>query len=101
MEKKSLIKSKIFAWVALGLIIAVLILSMVLPDGRKEWWQMIDIFFYFMAAFSHLAALYLEKMSVAASRQLDKIAFIFGVLGILALIVIFIIDNFFSVMDKI
>lgn len=93
MERKSLLKSKIVAWIAFIFILVFLIMSLVLPGGKKEWWQLTDVFFYFMMAFSHLAAIYLYKMSPAASRTLDKCAFIFGLLGILALVVVFILDQ--------
>lgn len=94
MERSGLLKSKIVAWIALIVIFGDLVLSMVIPGIKQEWWELTDIFFFFMMAFSHLAAIYLQKMSMQASRTLDKFAFIFGLLGVIALIVIFIINNF-------
>lgn len=93
MERNGLLRSKIVAWIALIVIFADLVLSMVIPGIKQEWWELTDIFFFFMMAFSHLAALYLQKMSLSASRTLDKCAFIFGALGVIALIVIFFINQ--------
>ncbi|MDE6682182.1 MAG: hypothetical protein K2J87_02005 [Muribaculaceae bacterium] len=70
---------------------------MAIPGIKKAWWEMTDIFFFFMMAFSHLASIYLQKMSLQASRTLDKCAFIFGALGVIALIVIFFINQFSKV----
>lgn len=92
MEQNRLLKSKILAWIALFLCFVVLILSMAIPGIKKEWWELTDIFFFFMMSFSHIAALYLEKMSVQASRTLDKFAFVFGLLGIISLIVVYFIN---------
>ncbi len=89
MQQNGLLKSKIVAWLALILIFGIIILSMVIPGIKKEWWELTDVFFFFMMAFSHLAAIYLYKMSQAASRMLDKFAFLFGVLGIISLVVIY------------
>lgn len=86
-----LIESKICAWGALLLCILVLILSMSLPGLKNEWWELTDVFFIFMMAFSHLAAVYLKKMSPAASRSLDRLAFVFAILALVAFIVIFIL----------
>lgn len=94
MERSGFLRSKIVGWVALIIILGDLILSMVIPGVKKEWWEMTDIFFFFMMAFSHLASLYLANISGPASRTLDKFSFIFGILGFLALIVIFFINNF-------
>ena len=46
-----------------------------------------------MMVFSHLAALYLASMSKDASKKLDVIAMIFGILTVISFIVIFIIDQ--------
>ena len=91
-----LAKSKAVAWIALVLCIIVLVLSMALPGIKNEWWQLIDIFFIFMMVFSHIAALYLEKMSKEASRTLDRFALIFGVLAVIAFFVVFILTGLAS-----
>lgn len=88
-----LTESKGLAWVAMILCVVVLVLSMAIPGVKKEWWEMIDIFFIFMMVFSHLAALYLKKMSQAASTMLDRLAFAFGALGVVAFIVVFILNQ--------
>ena len=46
----------------------------------------IDIFFIFMAIFSHLMALTVEKLNVPASRKLDTFSFWLLVMGVLAFI---------------
>ena len=84
--------SKLAAWLGLLLCIVVLILSMSLPGMKNEWWELIDIFFCFMMVFSHLAALYLNKMSLQASRTLDKLSLIFGILAIVSFIVVYFIN---------
>ena len=84
-------ESRIVAWGGLLLCIIVLILSMAIPGIKSEWWELIDIFFIFMMAFSHLAAVYLKKMSAAASQSLDRLALIFGILAVIAFIVVFIL----------
>ncbi|MDE5790796.1 MAG: hypothetical protein K2H96_06180 [Muribaculaceae bacterium] len=88
-----LTESKGVAWAGLVLCVAVLVLSMVIPGVKKEWWELIDIFFIFMMVFSHLAALYLGRMSPPAGKMLDRLAFIFGVVGVIAFIVVFIINQ--------
>ncbi|MDE6296312.1 MAG: hypothetical protein K2L89_00550 [Muribaculaceae bacterium] len=96
MEKNNVLRSsKTVGWIALIIVFSAIVLSMTIPGVKKDWWEMIDIFFFFMMAFSHLAALYLNKISVQASKTLDKIAFVFGILGIIALIVVYFITNFF------
>lgn len=89
MGQNRLLKSKLVGWIALFLCLVVLILSMAIPGVKKEWWELIDIFFIFMMVFSHLAALYLKGMSTQASRTLDRFAFIFGCIGVIAFIVIY------------
>lgn len=75
------LKSKVLAWVALILIIAILCISF---TQRGVWWAYIDIFFAFMMCFIHLMAVYLGKKLPAVGRQLDFAAFICGCLAILA-----------------
>ncbi len=76
-------KSKIVAWIALAFILFVLVLSF---NMRQAWWTFIDIFFAFMMVFSHLVALYIDKFNSYSSRQLDKVAFICGILMLVAFI---------------
>ena len=95
MENRNfLLYSKTVGWIALIIIFAAIVLSIIVPGVKKDWWEMTDIFFFFMMAFSHLAALYLNKISVQASKTLDKFSFIFGLLGVIALVVIYILTNF-------
>lgn len=88
-----LTESKGVAWFGMILCIVVLVLSMAIPGVKKEWWELIDIFFIFMMVFSHLAALYLKKMSPSASAMLDRLAFAFGVVGLIAFIIVYILNQ--------
>lgn len=54
---------------------------------RSAWWSYSDLFFIFMMAFSHLAALYLKRFSASASKTLEQVAMACGVLTVLAFIV--------------
>ena len=73
----NVLKSKAFAWAALVLVILVIGFSFPI---RTVWWSFSDVFFIFMMVFSHL-------MAVFASKKLDFFALIFGILGVVALIV--------------
>ena len=88
-----LTESKGVAWIGMLLCIVVLVLSIAIPGVKKDWWELIDIFFIFMMVFSHLAALYLGKMSAPAARMLDICAFVFGVIGVISFVVIFIVNQ--------
>lgn len=81
----SILKMKGVAWGALVLIVVWLVLVLKTP---ALWWCYIAPFFAFMMVFCHLAALYLNKVSNVASRKLDLIALIMGVLSIIAVIVV-------------
>lgn len=76
-------KSKAIAWAAFALVLVVLVASFKL---RMQWWEFIDIFFAFVATFSHIVALTIEKLNSRASRQLDTAAFLSLVLAIVAFI---------------
>lgn len=79
-----ILNSKAAAMGALVLVVIVIILTFSI---RKEaWWMYIDIFFIFMAVFSHLMALTIQKLNSVASRKLDKIAFWMLILGVVAFI---------------
>lgn len=79
-----LLKSKIAAWVMMAVIIAFLCFTF---SMRTVWWAYIDVFCAFMMAFCHLLALNFLKISVAASRKLDNIAIVFGILFVIAFLV--------------
>ncbi len=55
---------------------------------RKElgWWAYIDCFALFMSVFTWLMSLVVGKMIPHSGKRLDKIALIFGILFIVALI---------------
>lgn len=79
------------AWGAMLLMVVVIIVA-VCTRVVSSVWEYSVLFLAFMAIFCHLAALMLVRMSAAAARKLDYAAFIFGLLAIIALIVVFILD---------
>lgn len=83
-------KSKSAAWIALILILAVLVLNVFVKD---KWWSFIDIFFGFMMVFCHLVSLYIEKFNKVSSGKLEVIAFICGILMIVAFIVEYVVES--------
>lgn len=80
-----LVKSRITAWLALAIVIALLVLTF---NMRGAWWEYIDIFFAFLMTFTHLLAVYFQKLT-GISRQLDMTALVCGLLMIISLIVEF------------
>lgn len=78
-----MLKSKLIVSILLIIIIVCLSLTFTF---RSEWWCFIDIFFFFMAAFIQLMALTLGAKIPYAGRLFYKIASIFAILGIIALI---------------
>lgn len=83
-------ESKTLAWGAM-LLIVILVIFTICMRYVESIWDYLSIFFAFMMVFCHLMALSLRKMSLNASRKLDIAALIFGVLTILAIILIFIL----------
>ena len=83
-------ESKGVAWLALIVVVAILII-MICLRMFNEVWEYSAIFCAFMMVFCHLMALNLRKMSLAACRKLDLISLIFGVLTVIAIIVIYIL----------
>ena len=84
-----LLESKLTAWVAMALVVAMVVLTFLL---HTPWYGFIAVFFCFVAVFAHLSALYLKKMSVTASRKLDVCALmclLFAVAAFLAEYIIF------------
>lgn len=76
--------SKIKAWCAMAIAVALLITTF---GMRTVWWQFIDIFFIFMAAFTGLLSVYFKKVHAAAARKLTSICLVCCVLGVVAFIV--------------
>lgn len=67
--------------------VALVVIVIVLTFGlRPAWWTFIDLFFLFMMAFSHMAAVFLGGYNRRAGKKLDSVAAVFGVLWIVALI---------------
>lgn len=75
-------KSAPMAWAAMLLIAIVLVCTFSL---RPAWWAFIDIFFFFMMAFCHAVACTAARMGNVA-KQLDLVALVCGILGIVALL---------------
>ena len=78
---RSILKMKSVAWGALVLVVVWLGFIIGTP---APWWTYTSVFFVFIC---HLAALYIYKVSPRASRKLDVIAMIMGILFMVAFIV--------------
>ena len=76
-------KSKVLAALVFILIIAFICVTFSI---RQVWWQYIDVFCLFMAAFLHLLALAQPPALVTAARRIDFIATVFAIVGIIAFI---------------
>lgn len=87
----SLRASKSAAWGAMILTV-VLIIVAICTRVVSSIWEYVPLFTLFMTVFCHLAALLLMPMSKVASRKLDVAAAVFGILTIIAIIVVFILD---------
>lgn len=72
--------------------IIVVIIVAIVTNVVSSVWEYSTIFLAFMAIFCHLMSLLLLKMSSSASRKLGVCAMIFGLLAVVALIVVFILD---------
>ena len=83
MAQKHFIKSKLLAWAAFALVIAMIVMTFML---RGEWWSFIDVFFLFLMAFCHLMAVYMIKVP-RLSSQLDTCALVCAILGLVAFLV--------------
>ena len=80
----NIIKTKWVSWLLLVIVVTWLVSKFFV---QTPWWSYISVFFAFMFAFCHLAALYLDKVNKAASRRLDLIALVLGLLFVVAVIV--------------
>lgn len=89
----SLRASKAVAWLAMLTVVAVFIVAVCLRVIVGIW-DYSAIFCAFMAVFCHLMSINLAKMSASASRKLDIAAFIFLCLAVVAIIVIYILNQF-------
>lgn len=87
----NIMQSRAVAWAALILMVTVIIIS-ICTHVVASIWEYSALFLAFMAVFSHLAALLLYKMSAIASKKLDNIAVVFGLLALVAFVVIFILN---------
>ncbi|MBD5204912.1 MAG: hypothetical protein HDS84_00830 [Bacteroidales bacterium] len=85
-------ESKLVAWIAMILVVVLTVLSVLL---KTPWWGMIAIFFCFIGVFSHLASLYIKKMSPPAARTLELCAFVFMLLAVIGFIAEYIAYQFF------
>ena len=77
--------SKTAGWAGMVLVLFALVVALAFKQ-IIYWWGYIDLFCMFMAAFCHLTALYLRRMSVKAGEKLDDIAMLFLFLMALAVI---------------
>lgn len=83
-------ESKLTAWIGLLLVVVLIVLSFLL---HTPWWGFIAIFFCFLGIFSHLAALYLKKMSAAASGKLETVALVCIIIAVIGFIAEYIYSN--------
>lgn len=83
MIMKRILNSKEGAWVGFVLVLVYLVVSF---KYSTAWWGLTDVFFFFMATFSHLIAVNLRSLNPYVSKKLDVIGFWMMVLGIIALI---------------
>lgn len=86
--KVNLIDSKVAAWLAMLIAVAMVVLSVLL---HTPWYGIVAEFFCFIGVFSHLAALYLKRMSVRASGKLNVCALVCLILAVIAFIVEYIV----------
>lgn len=87
----NILKSRQTSWWSMFLMIAIIIVA-ICTHVVSSIWEYSVIFFAFMAVFCHLMSFLLMKMSPRACKKLDSIAGFFGVLAVIALIVIFILN---------
>lgn len=79
----------------LSLILAIAIIAITFDFRRKlGWWAFADCFALFMTVFTWLMSLVVGKMIPHSGRVLARIALVFGVLFVLALVVEYIIYSF-------
>ena len=78
-------ESKTFAAIALLLVVATIIFSVVAGLSQLS---LIPLFFCCIAAFSHVMSLMLKRMSMAASRKLDICAIVCIILFFISFVVI-------------
>lgn len=72
-------------WIGIALIIIIVIICATFTM-RTVWWSYIDIFFFFMAAFTQLMATTLGTKIPSAGAKLSIIALLCAILGIISLI---------------
>ncbi|MDE6225884.1 MAG: hypothetical protein K2M63_00025 [Muribaculaceae bacterium] len=85
---KKLIQSRVTAWIAFLLVIAVVIISVcTLKDIHTQWYTLGDEFFAFMMVFLHLVSVYISGMNREASGKLEVAAAVCGLLMIIYLLV--------------
>lgn len=85
-----LIESKIIAWCAMILVVALIVFSFLL---HTPWWGFCAIFFLFLGVFSHMVSLYLSKINNLIGRKLETCAFVCLILAIIGFIVEYILFN--------
>jgi len=79
-----ILNSKTAGWLAFLVVITVFVITFKI---RTVWWGFFDIFFAFMMVFCHVISLAISKYTPAASKKLEKIALIMGILTVIALAV--------------
>lgn len=81
---RKLLTSKLWATIYLLIVVVIIITTFKM---RTQWWCYFDIFFAFMATFSHLISTMFAKLIPAESRRLDIIALGMAIAMVVALVV--------------
>lgn len=81
-------KTKSSCIISLVIILALVISLMI---QRAPWWVFIAFFFGYMSVFSNLMALLIGQRNPYAERTLTKCAYIFGILSVIAIIIVIIV----------
>lgn len=78
-------KTKSSCIISLVIILA-LVISLLIQ--RAVWWIFIPFFFGYMSVFSNLMALFIASKNPYAERTLTKCAYVFGIIAVIAIIVV-------------
>lgn len=72
--------------------VAIIVAVICVRGGMLGIWEYVALFLAFMAVFCHLMSFLLMKMSPRACKKLDEFAGGFGILAVIAIVVIFILN---------
>ena len=81
--------SKILAWIFLILMLVIAIGS-ILMRFKTTWFEISDVFFGYMCAFTHLSSLYVWPLKHSAGDKLERVAFVLGLISVICFVAIYI-----------